>query len=61
MQIDALLADRRDQLGDAFSLKEFHDDFMSRDRLPISRLRFKMTGLDDAVNRIWELTPVSRN
>ena len=49
-----LLADARIQKGTAFKLKEFHDDIMARGRLPISLLRWEMTGLDDEVKRFWE-------
>jgi hypothetical protein len=48
-----LLSDRQHQLGKDFVLKEFHDDFMSKGRLPLSLIRYEMTGFDDDVNRFW--------
>jgi hypothetical protein len=53
LQMRGLLADARIQKGTAFKLKDFHDDFISRGRLPISLLRWEMTGLDDEVTRFW--------
>lgn len=58
MQMQSLLADRRRQLGDEFSLREFHDDFLSYGRLPISLIRWEMTGLDDEVAGFWNREPI---
>jgi hypothetical protein len=58
LQMRGLLADVRNQKGTAFRLKDFHDDFMARGRLPISLLRWEMTGLDDEVNAFWERAPI---
>jgi hypothetical protein len=58
MQMRGLLADARMQKGTAFKLKDFHDDFMGRGRLPISLLRWEMTGLDDEVTRFWDREPI---
>ena len=54
LQMQHLLADRRQQLGDDFVLKEFHDQFMDAGRLPISLIRWEMTGLDDEVGEFWQ-------
>ena len=53
VQMQALLADRRRQLGNKFSLREFHDTLMQSGRLPLSLLRWEMTGLDDEVATLW--------
>lgn len=53
LQMSKLLADRMRQLGDAFVLKDFHDDFMAAGRLPISLIRWEMTGLSDEVELLW--------
>ncbi len=53
-QMDELLADRAMQLGDRFSLKEFHDRFLAAGTIPISLIRWEMTGLDDEVHRFWD-------
>ena len=46
IQIDQLLADRAMQLGDEFSLKDFHDRFLAAGMIPISLIRWEMTGVD---------------
>lgn len=60
LQMRGLLADVRIQKGASFRLKEFHDDFMARGRLPISLLRWEMTGLDDEVSAFWERAPIPK-
>jgi hypothetical protein len=54
IQIDQLLADRAMQLGDRFSLKEFHDQFLAAGMIPVSLIRWEMTGLDDEVRYFWD-------
>ena len=54
LQMQRLLSDRRQQLGDDFVLLEFHDRFMDAGRLPISLIRWEMTGLDDEVREFWK-------
>ena len=54
LQVQHLLADRRQQQGDDFDLKEFHDQFMDAGRLPVSVIRWEMTGLDDEVREFWK-------
>ena len=44
MQIDALLADRRQQLGDRFRMREFMDTFNAVGLIPASLVRWEMTG-----------------
>jgi len=44
MEIDALLADRRQQMGDKFSMKEFMDTFNGVGLIPASLVRWEMTG-----------------
>ena len=53
LQVQRLLSDRRQQLGDDFVLKDFHDQFMAAGRLPVSLIRWEMTGLDDEVREFW--------
>ena len=59
LQMQHLLADRKRQLGDDFVLKEFHDTFMASGRLPLSLLRWEMTGLDDEVRDLWKREPLN--
>jgi uncharacterized protein (DUF885 family) len=57
-QLHELLADRRAQLGDDFDLGAFHDWLMGAGRLPISLLRWELTGLDDEIDRLWPHRPL---
>ena len=54
LQMHRLLADRKRQLGDDFILKDFHDTFMAAGRLPLSLIRWEMTGLQDEVSELWK-------
>ena len=58
LQMDALLADRAAQLGEAFSLREFHDAFLAAGRLPIALTRYEMTGYDEEVALFWTTPPI---
>ena len=51
-------ADRSQQLGERFSLREFHDTFLAAGRLPIALIRYEMTGLDDEVALFWKTPPI---
>ncbi len=51
LQIDRLIADRARQQGDAFTLKQFMDDFQAVGLIPVSLIRWEMTNLDDEVPR----------
>lgn len=48
-QMERLLSDRAHQLGDRFDLGTFHDEFLAAGPIPISLIRWEMTGLDDEV------------
>lgn len=58
LQMQGLLADRRRQIGEDFAMKAFHDEFLSLGRLPMSLLRWELTGLDDEVAALWETEPI---
>lgn len=58
LQMDALLADRAAQLGEAFSLREFHDAFLAAGRLPIALTRYEMTGHGEEVALFWTTPPI---
>ena len=58
LQMQRLMADLKRQQGDAFELKAFHDALMHAGRLPLSLLRWEMTGLDDEVSRFWQREPM---
>lgn len=59
IQIQQLLADVELQLGDSFVLKDFHDEFLAKGRIPISLIRYEMTGKDDEVQVLWDRTLLS--
>ena len=44
MEIDKLLADRKRQLGDRFTMKAFMDEFDAAGLVPVSLLRWELTG-----------------
>lgn len=58
-QLQKLLVDRQRQLGDDFVLRDFHDYLMTAGRLPVSLLRYDLTGHDDEVSKLWAHTPLS--
>jgi len=58
LQMQRLLADRKRQLGEDFDLQAFHDELMTIGRLPLSLIRWQMTGLDDEVGRFWQREPM---
>lgn len=58
LQMQRLLADCKRQQGDNFDLKAFHDTLMTSGRLPLSLLRWEMTGLDDEVKQFWKRDPI---
>lgn len=58
LQMQRLLADRKQQLGDGFDLGAFHDELMAYGWLPLSLIRWEMTGLDDEVRHFWRREPM---
>ena len=54
-----LLGERKRQLRDEFVLRDFHDEFMSKGRIPMSLIRYEMTGHDRDVRRFFTRTPLS--
>lgn len=58
LQMQSLLAERKRQLGDAFSLKDFHDAFMAAGRLPLSLIHWEMTGNDEGIAALWTREPL---
>lgn len=54
VQMEKLLADRARQLGDNFDLGKFHDEFLASGPIPISLIRWEMTGLDDEAKKLWQ-------
>ena len=58
LQMQRLLADRKRQLGEDFDLMAFHDELMAYGWLPLSLIRWDMTGLDDEVREFWRREPM---
>lgn len=58
MQLQKLLVDRKRQLGDKFSIKDYHDYLMNTGRLPVSLLRYDLTGYDDEIKKLWRHEPL---
>jgi hypothetical protein len=59
MQMRRLLADAQRQQGAAFTLRDFHDRFMAAERIPISLIRYEMTGHDDEISGFWARPPLA--
>ncbi len=53
VHIDKLLADRSRRPGEKFSLKRFMDEFFASGMIPVSLIRWEMTGLEDEIRRMW--------
>ncbi|NIV18868.1 MAG: DUF885 family protein [Woeseiaceae bacterium] len=53
IQMWRLLAERKRQLGEKFVLQDFHDEFMSKGRIPIALIRYELTGYDRDVRKFW--------
>jgi hypothetical protein len=51
-QLEQLVADRQRQLGNGFALGNFHDAFLAGGSIPISLIRWEMTGLDDEMRAL---------
>ena len=51
--LEKLIADRAEQLGDKFDLKSFFDEFHTYGMIPISLIRWEMTGRDDEIKKLW--------
>ena len=53
LQVEKLLFEREMQLGDDFDLKAFYDELLSKGIIPLTLIRWEMTGLDDEVKPFW--------
>lgn len=49
VQLEALLAERAMEKGEAFDLKQFHADFLKSGMVPISLVRWEMLGRDEEI------------
>jgi Bacterial protein of unknown function (DUF885) len=53
VQFMKFLADRAEQLGDQFDLGRFMDEFLAAGMIPMSLIRWEMTGRDDEIKKLW--------
>ncbi len=60
VQMQRLLGDVRRIEGEDFTLKSFHDEYMAKGRLPLSLIRWEMTGLDNEVEELWKSDPLPK-
>jgi hypothetical protein len=49
-----LLRERAMQLGNDFNLKEFNDQFLAAGMIPMSLIRWEITGYDDEIKELWD-------
>jgi hypothetical protein len=54
IQIERLLAERALQLGDEFTIKRFYDELFAAGVIPVSLVRWELTGNDEEVRRLAE-------
>lgn len=58
VQMWELLAARKQQLGEKFVLKDFHDEMIAKGLIPISLIRYEMTGDDKDVKVFFDRKPM---
>ncbi len=49
-----LMRDRAKQLGEKFNMRQFMDEFLAAGMIPMSLIRWEMTGYDDEIKKLWE-------
>ncbi len=53
VQFMKLFRDRAKQLGDKFNLRQFMDEFLTAGMIPMSLIRWEMTGFEDEIKKLW--------
>jgi uncharacterized protein (DUF885 family) len=53
VHLEKLIADYSQQREEKFRFKEFMDEFHSCGMIPLSLIRWEMTGLDDGIKKLW--------
>ncbi len=53
VQFMKLFRDRAKQLGDKFNLRQFMDEFLAAGMIPMSLIRWEMTGFEDEIKKLW--------
>ena len=54
IQLEKMLSEQALELGDDFKLGAFHDEVLSRGMIPLTLIRWEMTGADDEVRTLWQ-------
>ena len=52
-QFMKLIRDRAKQLGNAFNLRQFMDEYLAAGMIPMSLIRWEMTGFEDEIKKLW--------
>ena len=52
--LDALMMERKEQLGDKFTLRGFFEEVNNAGMIPVSLLRWQITGRDDEIRELWQ-------
>jgi uncharacterized protein (DUF885 family) len=53
--VDELIKDRAHQLGDAFTLRGFFDEYLAAGMMPVSLIRWQLTGSGNRLNRVTSM------
>ncbi len=53
VHLEKLIADRAEKLGEKFDLRSFFDEFHTYGMIPLSLIRWEMTGRDDEIKKLW--------
>ena len=54
IQLEKLLSEQALEMGGDFDLGAFHDDVLRRGMIPLTLIRWEMTGASDEVERLWQ-------
>jgi hypothetical protein len=52
--LEQLMAERSNQLGDAFSLSRYFTELNAAGLIPVSLIRYEMTGKDDEIKSLMQ-------
>ena len=53
VHLEKMIADYAELQGENFHLKQFMDEFNLKGMIPLSLIRWEMTGLDDEIEKLW--------
>jgi hypothetical protein len=55
--LDAVMMERKQQLGDKFTMRGFFEELNAAGMIPVSLLRWQLTGRDDEIRELWQRSP----